>query len=542
MSNSPFHLGERMIQLRTGRSDDLERLGRAAIGGRLSDDQAAQLARLNAVVLGSLDVDGTPRCDPLVGDEGLVTVLSPTRLRLQRAEDGCGFEPPPQALGSAIGLLALDGGWNGALRIAGYVAEADRTGITVEVLQVFSMSAQLLHQRERAPRKMMDPVYLKEASSWRSSLDGVMTSLVDEVDTLFIASRHPELDGSPEKNVDVSCRGGLPGFVLAPDDKTLLWPEYERDGCFSTLGNLVLDPRCGLTLTASGRSGAIQIAGRAQILWRDAEAKRLTGCDRAVRLTIDKARPTVDRYGLVWPVRRFSSGLAGLPRAPEAALRARVLRIDNKVDEAQDIVSLFLSEADGRPSWPFVAGQHVDLRVPDGTRRKYTISTYGPSPASYRITVQRHSGEAGAAGRVSSYLHDEAKTGDLVQVVGPQGRFNLPRELHRPLVLLSAGIGITPMMAMAEELALRAPVHPLWFLHGTRHGGTFAFSGRIRALRRELRGARWHIRFSQPRSCDRLGVDYDKAGRLETDVLRSLLRLDSYDFYVCGPDEFVQAL
>jgi len=528
-----------MMQMRTGLQDEFEARGQAITTPAVPADMASQIAELDSTLLARLDGQGFPACEALVGDRGLWTLVAPDRLVLRAAALGGRLI----AAGEPVALLAFVGQNRlRRLRVAGIVADTGPREMTVLVHQVLTNSSRYVHHRARANVPREQPAGTPTSCDWLNHLDDTMRAVASDAETLFVATRHAEPGTADQHGLAVSHRGGLPGFVVAPDEHTLLWPELPGIGHLSTLENLILDGRCGLLMLAAGHSVAVRLSGRAEVLWRDAEAKRLTGCDRAVRFRVERACLVPDRYGSAWVLRHYSPDFAGEPRPPSAATRHRLLRIVRKVDEAQDVISLYFEDVSGRPLVPFSAGQHLVLKLPDSLERKYTVSAYSPLPTNYRITVKRLRSDAGPEGRASSHLHDTAVRGDVLQATGPRGNFRLPPRLARPLVLASAGIGITPMVAMVEELALRAPHHPVWFLHGNRNGRTFALSGKIRSLRADLPDARWHVRFSQPRDSDRIGVDYDAPGRIDLDVLQTLLPFGSYDFYLCGPDDFVYGL
>ncbi len=528
-----------MLQMRTGLQNEIEAHGRTVITPAIPASLVPQIAELDAALLARLDGRGFPACEALAGDRGLWTVAAPNRLVLRAP---C---PGGQAFtnGEPVALLAFIGHNRGQrLRVAGNITDVGPHGVTVLVHQVFTNSGRYVHRRARAKLPNGQPVGNQSSCNWLDHMDNGMRAMASGAETLFVATRHPDSGTANRHGLDVTYRGGLPGFVVAPDAHTLLWPELPGAGHFSTLGNLVLDNRCGLMMLAAGQDAAVQLSGRAEVLWRDTEARRLTGCDRAVRFHVERASLVPDRYGSTWVLRHYAPDLADAPRPPSASTRRRLLRIVRKVDEASDTISLYLEDAIKRPLTPFSGGQHLVLSLPGSLERAYTVSAYSPLPANYRITVKRLRSEAGPDGRASSYLHDFAKPGDVLQATGPSGNFRLPPQFTRPLVLASAGIGITPMVAMAEELALRAPRHPVWFLHGNRNGRAFALSGKVRSLRADLPGTRWHIRFSRPTDLDRVGVDYDAPGRVDIDVLRTVLPFGSYDFHLCGPDDFVHGL
>lgn len=214
------------------------------------------------------------------------------------------------------------------------------------------------------------------------------------------------------------------------------------------------------------------------------------------------------------------------------------LTVQRKVVEARDVVSIYLGAADGERLPTFCGGQHVTVGVPGVGERQYAISAYSKTPRHYRITVSRLRRTPELDGVASAYWHDVADRGDLVEVSEPAGGFRLSDDLVRPSVFVGAGIGVAPMVAMAEELAVRRPGHPATFLYETGGGATFPFAQKMRSLRSDLPNASWRLWFSDPRRGDRRGVDFDDEGCLDRAALASIDLSDSADFLVCGPDAF----
>jgi ferredoxin-NADP reductase len=125
-----------------------------------------------------------------------------------------------------------------------------------------------------------------------------------------------------------------------------------------------------------------------------------------------------------------------------------------------------------------------------------------------------------------------------IEAMMPRGKFTLAPQSERPVV--SGGVGITPMIAMVnqivEEGRRRTGIfRPVWFIHGTYNGRVHAFGNHIRELAREFPAMKAHIRYSQPGDADRLGTTHDGQGHVTIDALKELLPLNDYDFYLCGP-------
>jgi len=173
--------------------------------------------------------------------------------------------------------------------------------------------------------------------------------------------------------------------------------------------------------------------------------------------------------------------------------------------------------------------------------RTYTLSTT-PNPDHYRLSIRRGDGNA----LVSRFLHANGKPGSRIEAMTPRGKFVLVPASGRPVVFVSGGVGITPMIAMAthivEEGRKTSDYRPVWFIHGTNNGRVHAFGAHIRELAREHPAMKVHVRYSQPGSDDLLGMTHDGEGHVTIDVLKQLLPLNDYDFYLCGPPPFMQSL
>jgi ferredoxin-NADP reductase/phenylpropionate dioxygenase-like ring-hydroxylating dioxygenase large terminal subunit len=213
--------------------------------------------------------------------------------------------------------------------------------------------------------------------------------------------------------------------------------------------------------------------------------------------------------------------------------------------ESEIIRSFYLRRTDGKPLEPWIAGQFLPIRVavPGQSQpvlRTFTLSTT-PNPDHYRLSIRR----GGEHSLVSRHLHENGKPGLRIEAMTPRGKFVLtPGE--RPVVFVSGGVGITPMIAMANQIVedgrRTGKFRPVWFVHGTNNGRVHAFAKHVRELAATHPAMRVHVRYSQPGSDDRLGATHDGEGHVTIDVLKQLLPFDDYDFYLCGPPPFMQSL
>ena len=216
-----------------------------------------------------------------------------------------------------------------------------------------------------------------------------------------------------------------------------------------------------------------------------------------------------------------------------------------KEPESDGMVSLYLLAADGTPLPPFRPGQYlgVRLRVPGQTTdqiRQYSLSN-APGRRFYRITVRRErAGGATPDGLVSTYLHDGIREGDTLGIHAPLGDFTLDETSNRPVVLLSAGSGITPMLSMLEHLA--PGIRPVLFVHATTSRAHHAFGGPVRTLAASRPGIQAVMFYETVGSDDVMGVHHDEAGRITEAALAARLPAGECDFYSCGPVGFMQAV
>lgn len=223
----------------------------------------------------------------------------------------------------------------------------------------------------------------------------------------------------------------------------------------------------------------------------------------------------------------------------------RSFKVAKKVAESSEITSFYLQATDGKPLPSYQPGQYISLRVfvPElGLKqpRQYTLSDT-PNPLSFRISVKREDArEQLAAGWVSNTLHHHIQEGDLVELTAPIGDFVL-KDPQRTNVMISGGVGLTPMMAMLNHLSaldMPAPVH---FLHACRNSNVHAMKQQLDALKTKHANLRTHISYEQVQPSEQQDTDYQQHGYLDlTQLTADWLPTDA-DYYLCGPKPFMQA-
>ena len=235
-----------------------------------------------------------------------------------------------------------------------------------------------------------------------------------------------------------------------------------------------------------------------------------------------------------------NAGLIPAAAAHTAAPGFRRLTVTAIDQESADVLSLTMQGPSGQPLPAALPGQYVVVRLrrtADGPPlfRSYSLSG-APSTERYRISVKvEPNGAAGA------YLREHVRVGDALDVSSPRGSFVLEPGA-RPVVLLSAGIGATPVLAMLHALAAaRSPRQVLW-LHGARDGQEHPFAAETRRLIRALAHGRSYVCYSRPGAGDRMGEDFDAGGHLSRAVFDEVRLPRDADVYLCGPARFMEAM
>jgi ferredoxin-NADP reductase len=218
--------------------------------------------------------------------------------------------------------------------------------------------------------------------------------------------------------------------------------------------------------------------------------------------------------------------------APRADDGFRELRVAQVTPESSDVTSFALEPVDEAPLAPYAPGQFLTLRL-GGDVRSYSLST-AHDPRRHRISVKRD-------GVVSTRLH-ALEAGDIVEATAPAGAFVLDEDAARPVVLLSAGIGATPVLAMLAQLARERTTRDVWWIHGARCGREHAFREEVRELVAQLPNGRMHVAYSRPDPRDERGRDFHAAGRLGVDAVLALGVPTHAAFHLCGTRGFAAAL
>ncbi|MDP2130809.1 MAG: pyridoxamine 5'-phosphate oxidase family protein [Erythrobacter sp.] len=538
------------IQTSLGVARQMEQFGRRVIRDFMPDQHRDFYAQLPFIMLGAVDPAGDAWATLIAGAPGFMHSPDPRTL-------GFAVNPNPRdpaygGLGedAAVGLLGIELHTRRRNRMNGKVRWNGARRFSVSVEHAFGNCPQYIQLRDW--ELVRDPaayVGLPDALDTDMANPRVRAMIAD-ADTFFVASY---VDDSSGRHVDASHRGGKPGFVRINADGSLTIPDFSGNLHFNTLGNFLLNPRAGLIFPDFETGDVLQLTGDAEVVL---ESPEITAFQGAERLWIFRPRRAVLREGAL-PLRfALRSGgqspnslMTGDWRQAEQRLAAealrstwRAFRVARIVEESSVIRSLHLEPADGQGIIAHRPGQHLAIRArPEGSKgpviRTYTLSS-APSDGFYRLSVKRQ-------GLVSQYLHDLG-SGYVIEARAPAGSFTIDPLESRPAVLLAAGIGVTPILAMLRSIVFegvrKRRIRPTYVFQAARTLAERAFDAELAELVAEARGAIRLVRVLDDAAGARDGVDYEAVGRIDATLLRAVLPFDAYDFYMCGPPPFMQGL
>jgi uncharacterized protein len=304
-----WHEGELALQQLTGSRERLGEIGPRVIRDHMPDQHREFFAQLPFLVVGSVDAQGQPWASVLAGEPGFVSSPDPWRLSVRARP--LPHDPLQGALatGMPIGLLGIEPHTRRRNRLNGEVTSLGADGFEVQVGQSFGNCPKYIQARR--PEFTGRPHLLAPVRRL-TALDAGSRAIVERADTFFIASAHPQAGqgDAPAFGVDVSHRGGKPGFVRVDADGTLTAPDFIGNGFFNTLGNLAVNPRCGLLFIDFETGDLLYVAATAQIIHDGAELEAFQGAQRLLRFQVVSALHAPAAMPLRWGEAQLSPVLA----------------------------------------------------------------------------------------------------------------------------------------------------------------------------------------------------------------------------------------
>jgi len=294
-----FHEGEQALQARAGVPERFTATAASFLRDFMPEQHRQFFPLLPFLLAGSVDASGQPHASVLAGPPGFAHSPDPRVLEVRAWPHA--HDPLAQALrpGAPIALLGIQPHTRRRNRLNGHVMAADGRSFLVRVDQSFGNCPKYIQAREP---QFTDAATSAPRVTHMRTLDGTAQQLIRAADTLFIATAHPHAleSSAAEQGVDVSHRGGRPGFVRVDEGAVLTLPDFTGNSYFNTLGNLALEPRSSLLFIDYANGGTLQVTARASIVTDGEELASFRGALRLVRFEITQAVRTEAALPLRW--------------------------------------------------------------------------------------------------------------------------------------------------------------------------------------------------------------------------------------------------
>lgn len=295
-----FHAGETLLQERAGLAERMAEVGQRMVRRYMPDQHREFFAQLPYLIVGALDHSGQPWASVLSNPAGFVQSPESTLLEI----DAIPTPGDPLAgmlgVGAPLGLLGLEAHTRRRNRANGIVLASRDNGMSVRILESFGNCPKYIQARRAEPIGVQHPARTEAFTQ----LPAHVRQLITRADTFFIASAHPDATAQPGYGVDVSHRGGIPGFVRIDVSGTgadlLLVPDLAGNFFFNTCGNIALNPRVGLLFLDYDSQDLVHLVGRAELVLDGPELDSYAGAQRLLRITIERGLLRYNALPLSW--------------------------------------------------------------------------------------------------------------------------------------------------------------------------------------------------------------------------------------------------
>jgi uncharacterized protein len=295
--NSVYHSGELKVQALAGAGEAANSISRMVLP-IIAHIFVDFIQSQPMVIVGSVDAHGMAWTSILCGKPGFMRVVDEQTLEIDARPDESDPLCGNLRDGSEIGLLVIDFATRRRLRLNG-TAVIGPDGFSLRTRQVYSNCPRYI--QSRGWELPDDPSLTARLVRQAESLCGEHQQWIRRADTFFIASFHP-LGGA-----DASHRGGFPGFVQVVDERTLVWPDFNGNGMFNSLGNIAENPNCGLLFLDFEHGGTLQLSGTAEIIWDKERAVPFPGAERIIEFRILRVVETENATALRWKFMEYSA-------------------------------------------------------------------------------------------------------------------------------------------------------------------------------------------------------------------------------------------
>lgn len=303
-TESPFHTGELAIQARLGVQEQMDKQGRRVIREFLPDQHRQFFAQLPYVIVGTVNATGNPWASILVGNPGFLS--SPDDRTLHVAAKPLFGDPLATILanGIDIGLLGIELPTRRRNRLNGIVIATQSDGFEIKVGQCFGNCPQYIQAR-RSELAEFDPAKPKTIHPVKH-FGKPERNIITASDTFFITTAYQAESAGAASGIDVSHRGGKPGFIRIDGDRALTIPDFSGNNHFNTFGNLELNPCAGLLFVNFDQGDLLYLTGTAEVIWEGTEILAYEGAERLLRFQLDRGYRVLGSLSLRWSTPEFS--------------------------------------------------------------------------------------------------------------------------------------------------------------------------------------------------------------------------------------------
>lgn len=277
-----WHPGELAVQARAGVKEKMASLGPRLIRNYMPDQHRLFFASLPMMIVGSEDKERNLWANPLFGKPGFIQSSSCERLSIDTSTSFSNTVLSHLNIGNPVGFLGIDLETRRRNRLNGIVVEKDPHQLTIDVQQSFGNCPRYIQQR----RLQVPPRYGKITTEFFTNWSSPLREFISSADTCFIASAYSSERTDKSWGMDVSHRGGPPGFIDFDDHHRLIIPDYSGNSFFNTIGNLTVDPRAGLLFLDFLGGNIITLTMTAEVIWKNEEPILCGDQDRVIRLSL----------------------------------------------------------------------------------------------------------------------------------------------------------------------------------------------------------------------------------------------------------------
>lgn len=302
--DSPFHEGEKVVQTRLGSRDRMETIGRKMIRQFLPEQHRQFYAQLSYFLVGAVDTENNPWTSILVGEPGFISTPNDREIRINAQPLYSDPLVNSLVIGNKIGFLGIELHTRRRNRVNGIIRKIDSQGFSIEVEQSFGNCPKYIQTRQfnlhGFDNAAVKPVYVF------TTLDSAKSKMIAKADTFFITTAYLDDVNNATHGVDVSHRGGKPGFIRVDSD-TLTIPDLAGNCIFNTFGNIEVNPHAGLLFIDFEEGNLLYLTGRAEVIWDgDSEISRYAGAERLLKFYLDLGIYVEGSLPLSWSVPELS--------------------------------------------------------------------------------------------------------------------------------------------------------------------------------------------------------------------------------------------